>query len=267
MDVSSEAGFAISCGSDNVLVKYNLSSSLQGTPEVLKVSLKANGMADGKIRSDEKIIALAGWDGRYDQGTPFPLLMLQCRSYVVFMTHLCFWCFHEAMFHVCIYQFPSQQKTLNMNHFFFSFSIGNHQFRIRLFSSKTLKPLAVLKYHREGLYCLGLADIEEQQVRQQKDEVPSSTAPSDNSVVSASTLNEPGTATSTADAIITGENDNRGSNDDRSSDESGSESDNDGDSGDDSGLEDALADRQRWSTRHWIAVGGKEQRISLWDIY
>ncbi|KAG0287442.1 Guanine nucleotide binding protein (G protein), beta polypeptide 1-like [Linnemannia gamsii] len=205
VDVSSKAGFAISCGSDNVLVKYNLSSSLQGTPEVLKVALKANGMADGKIRSDEKVIALAGWDGR-----------------------------------------------------------------IRLFSSKTLKPLAVLKYHREGLYCLGLADIEEQQVQQHhQDEVPSLKASSDGSVVAISTLTVPGTTTSTAAAITTGENDDSdgGSNDDRSSDESGSESDNDSDSGDDSELEDALADRQRWSTRHWIAVGGKEQRISLWDIY
>lgn len=64
VDVSSKAGFAISCGSDNVLVKYDLSSSLQGTPEVVKSALKANGMADGKIRSDEKVIALAGWDGR-----------------------------------------------------------------------------------------------------------------------------------------------------------------------------------------------------------
>lgn len=62
--MSSKARFAISCGSDNVLVKYDLSSSLPGTPEVVKSALKANGMADGKIRSDEKVIALAGWDGR-----------------------------------------------------------------------------------------------------------------------------------------------------------------------------------------------------------
>ncbi|KAF9542718.1 Guanine nucleotide binding protein (G protein), beta polypeptide 1-like [Mortierella hygrophila] len=198
VDVSSKAGFAISCGSDNVLVKYDLSSSLQGTPEVVKSALKANGMADGKIRSDEKAIALAGWDGR-----------------------------------------------------------------IRLFSSKTLKPLAVLKYHREGLYCLGFSEIKEQHEQQLKEnKTPSLLASSNESVFAASD-----TTTGTRDSIVTGENDDRDGGDDvnESSDESGSDSDSC--SGDDSELEDALADRQRWSKRHWIAVGGKEQRISLWDIY
>ncbi|OAQ25618.1 WD40 repeat-like protein [Linnemannia elongata AG-77] len=202
VDVSSKARFAISCGSDNVLVKYDLTSSLQGTPEIVKSALKANGMADGKIRSDEKVIALAGWDGR-----------------------------------------------------------------IRLFSSKTLKPLAVLKYHREGLYCLGFAVIKEQHEQQMEDEASSLPASSDDSVFAASITTTPGTTTGTPDAIATGENDDRdgGEDDNESSDESGSDSDSD--SGDDSELEDALADRQRWSERHWIAVGGKEQRISLWDIY
>ncbi|KAF9155648.1 Guanine nucleotide binding protein (G protein), beta polypeptide 1-like [Linnemannia schmuckeri] len=200
VDVSSKAGFAISCGSDNVLVKYDLSSSLQGTPEVVKAALKANGMADGKIRSDERVIALAGWDGR-----------------------------------------------------------------IRLFSSKTLKPLAVLKYHREGLYCLGFADIKEQHEQQEESEAPSLSASSGETVVTASITTTPGSTTGIADAIATGEDDDRDGSggDDESSDESGSNSD----SGNDSELEDALADRQRWSKRHWVAVGGKEQRISLWDIY
>jgi hypothetical protein len=156
--------------------------------------------------------------------------------------------------------------TANTNMNPFSLSIHNHQFRIRLFSSKTLKPLAVLKYHREGLYCLGFADIKEQQVNQQQDAVPSLSASSDDSVVAASTLNAPGTTTSTTDAITKGENDDSigDRRDDESSEENESESDDDSD---DSELEDALADRQRWSMRHWIAVGGKEQRISLWDIY
>ena len=124
----------------------------------------------------------------------------------------------------------------------------------------------MLKYHREGLYCLGFAEIKEQHEQQvEENEVPSLPASSDDSVVAASTI--PGTTTGTADDIATGENDDRdgGDEDNESSDESGSGSDSD--SGDDSGLEDALADRQRWSKRHWIAVGGKEQRISLWDIY
>ncbi|KAK3844806.1 MAG: WD40-repeat-containing domain protein [Linnemannia gamsii] len=202
VDVSSKAEFAISCGSDNVLVKYDLSSAFQGTPEVLKVALKANGMADGKIRDDQKVIALAGWDGR-----------------------------------------------------------------IRLFSSKTLKPLAVLKYHREGLYCLGFADIREQQQQQEERvEAPSllPTSPDDDDNATPNT-------NSTADAIAKEANDDymrvgtNGCDDDVSSDESGGDSDSESES--DSELEDALADRQRWSNRHWIAVGGKEQRISLWDIY
>ncbi|KAF9125951.1 Guanine nucleotide binding protein (G protein), beta polypeptide 1-like [Mortierella sp. 14UC] len=203
VDVSSKAGFAISCGSDNVLARYDLSSSLQGTPEVLKVALKANGMADGKIRDDQKVIALAGWDGR-----------------------------------------------------------------IRLFSAKSLKPLAVLKYHREGLYCLSFADIKEPQQQQQQqqgdEEGEQLEAPSSLSALPEDSAT-PNT-NSTAEAIATETNDdNKGGNnedsDDESSDESGSESDSN------SELEDALADRQRWSNRHWIAVGGKEQRISLWDIY
>lgn len=100
-----------------------------------------------------------------------------------------------------------------------------------------------------------------------EDEASSLPASSDDSVFAASITTTPGTTTGTADAIATGENDDRdgGEDDNESSDESGSDSDSD--SGDDSELEDALADRQRWSERHWIAVGGKEQRISLWDIY
>ncbi|KAF9911757.1 ASTRA complex subunit [Linnemannia zychae] len=200
VDVSSKAEFAISCGSDNVLVKYDLSSSLQGTPEVLKVALKANGMADGKIRNDQKVIALAGWDGR-----------------------------------------------------------------IRLFSAKTLKPLAVLKYHREGLYCLGFANIKEppsppQQQQEDKEEKEDELLEAPSLLSSSPDDSVTSNKKSTADAIATEVNDdNKGGedSDDESSDESGSDSE----------LEDALADRQRWSNRHWVAVGGKEQRISLWDIY
>ncbi|KAF9926539.1 ASTRA complex subunit [Linnemannia zychae] len=206
VDVSSKAEFAISCGSDNVLVKYNLYSSVQGTPETMKVVLKANGMADGKIRSDQKLIALAGWDGR-----------------------------------------------------------------IRLFSAKTLKPLAVLKYHREGLYCLGFAVIKEQE----REEAPSSqlTSSDDKSAAALMTSDLAGSTApakdSTADAISKGENDKgtRDSSQSNDGDVGMSSGESSSESEDESALEDAIADRQRWSNRHWIAVGGKEQRISLWDIY
>ncbi|KAF9208344.1 hypothetical protein BGZ49_009036, partial [Haplosporangium sp. Z 27] len=63
LDISSDLQFAVSCGSDNVLVKYNLFSRLQGVPEFIQESLKSNGIADIKIRDDNKIIGLAGWDG------------------------------------------------------------------------------------------------------------------------------------------------------------------------------------------------------------
>lgn len=126
----------------------------------------------------------------------------------------------------------------------------------------------MLKYHREGLYCLGFAEIKEQHEQEmEENEAPSLPASSDDSVFPASITTIPGTTTGTADAIATRDNDDRdrGDDDNESSDVGGSDSDSD--SGDDSELEDALADRQRWSKRHWIAVGGKEQRISLWDIY
>ncbi|KAG0301191.1 ASTRA complex subunit, partial [Dissophora globulifera] len=53
----------VSCGSDNILVRYHLSGQVQGVPEVTRIPLKTNGIADIKIRDDGKIIALAGWDG------------------------------------------------------------------------------------------------------------------------------------------------------------------------------------------------------------
>ena len=45
----------------------------------------------------------------------------------------------------------------------------------------------------------------------------------------------------------------------------GSESESE--SEDDSDEEAAVANRRLWSKRHWIAAGGKENRISLWEIY
>ncbi|KAF9353106.1 ASTRA complex subunit [Mortierella sp. AD094] len=170
LDVSSDLQFAVSCGSDNVL----------GVPEVLKEALKSNGIADIKIRSDNKIIGLAGWDGR-----------------------------------------------------------------IRIFSAKALKPLAVLKHHREGLYCLGFAQI---RGLDQSANAEGAAADDQNKV-------ETGTEKNSASAL-------RGVDDG-----DGSDKDSEDESDEDSDSEYILEDRLKWSRRHWIAVGGKENRISLWEIY
>lgn len=111
-----------------------------------------------------------------------------------------------------------------------------------MFSTKTMKPLAVLKYHRERLDCLDFAVIQNQ---------TESTA----SKQSYSTL--PGEDSNSA-SVQTSEAPNAGDS---------PNTDNDGTSEEDSDMEDVLEERRQWSRRHWIAVGGKENRISLWEIY
>ncbi|KAG0266671.1 Guanine nucleotide binding protein (G protein), beta polypeptide 1-like [Mortierella polycephala] len=188
LGISSDMSFVISCGSDNLLVEYNLFGSTQGTPEVRQVSLKANGIADVKVRNDNKILALAGWDGR-----------------------------------------------------------------IRIFSCKTLKPLAVLKCHREGLYCIGLANVLE--MTKESDErifAEQNRLPTDGS-----------TSASSASDVITADSQDVESKSRQVNDNDSSSSDEDGDSD----LEDALEGRRQWAKRHWIAAAGKESRISLWEIY
>ncbi|KAI7818075.1 hypothetical protein BC939DRAFT_522758 [Gamsiella multidivaricata] len=177
--------YAVSCGSDNVLAKYDLDGSLQGVPEVTQVALKANGIADIKIRSDNKIIGLAGWDGR-----------------------------------------------------------------IRVYSAKTLKPLAVLKHHRESLYCLAFAAV--------------------NSVESAAAGTDADVSSGEYDGkqpLETRDGGHAEKKEDGSDAWSDSGSDSESEEEDNSDLEDALEERRRWSRRHWIAVGGKENRVSLWELY
>ncbi|KAF9984251.1 Guanine nucleotide binding protein (G protein), beta polypeptide 1-like [Mortierella antarctica] len=181
LDLSSDMRFALSIGSDNALVKYSLFGAHQGVPEFIQVPLKSNGIAEVKVRNDNKILALAGWDGR-----------------------------------------------------------------IRIFSARTLKPLAVLKHHREGLYCLDIAHMQE---------------------VGGISLLETG-STATIDCDEAEDNDGKDKESRRQQDvtiEDESESGNE--SGDNSDDEASLADRRQWSKRHWIAAGGKENRISLWEIY
>ncbi|KAF9425284.1 Guanine nucleotide binding protein (G protein), beta polypeptide 1-like [Entomortierella beljakovae] len=180
LDISSDLRFAVSCGSDNVLVKYNLFTSLQGVPEISKTALKSNGIADVKIRSDNKIIGLAGWDGR-----------------------------------------------------------------IRIFSTKTLKPLAVLNHHREGLYCLSFARLPMLDLEKSK-------SAKGTLVNHAEIVNDDNKDTSSHEEV-TGKAEE--SNDKEASGES-----SEGSSGYDSDEEDSdfeymIENRRKCSTRHWISAG------------
>lgn len=123
---------------------------------------------------------------------------------------------------------------------------GFPRVRIRIFSAKTLKPLAVLKHHREGLYCLDMAQIHE------VDGISVSEAGS------SATINRDEVADNTAQDKESRQPRHVATEDEG---ESGSSSE------DDSEEESALMDRRLWSKRHWIAAGGKENRISLWEIY
>ncbi|KAF9159395.1 ASTRA complex subunit [Actinomortierella ambigua] len=167
--VSADQKFAMSCASDNNLIRYTLGSDTQGVPETLRQSLKANGIAEVQIRDDLKIVVLAGWDGK-----------------------------------------------------------------IRIFSYKTLKPLAILTCHRESLYCVALASI----VGVMKDEQ------------------------------VAWPQRNRGSGgneDEINGDDSDSDSGGSGSSDED--VEDQRRRLQQFSRQHWLAAGGKENRISQWQIY
>ncbi len=109
-----------------------------------------------------------------------------------------------------------------------------------------MKPLAVLKHHREGLYCLDVAQIQEL----------------------VTTAVSPTGLTATIDEVEAKE-DGRQENNTKQLQDTTTEdgSDRGSESEDDSEEEEAFADRHLWSKRHWIAASGKESRISLWEIY
>ncbi|GJJ76073.1 hypothetical protein EMPS_08432 [Entomortierella parvispora] len=174
LDISDDLRYGASCGADNTLVKYTLSNTMPGVPETLQVSLKTSGGRGSlRIRSDGKIVVVAGWDGR-----------------------------------------------------------------LRVFAFKSLKPLAVLKYHREDLKGLALARIIQSEPDRKAD------AP---------------TREINQDSEQGDEHDLNSDKDD--------ESDTDYNSDEDSDREELLANQEKWFQRHWIAAAGKENRISLWDIY
>ncbi|KAG0230729.1 ASTRA complex subunit [Actinomortierella wolfii] len=167
--LSSSREFAISCGSDNNLIRYTLANKTQGAPETLQCSLKSNGIAEVQIRDDDKILALAGWDGK-----------------------------------------------------------------IRIFSCKTLKPLAVLIHHRESLYSIALASV----TKVLEDEAAAKAASSVASTIAQQT------------SI-------RGADLDSSSASSDSSEDD----------EEDQRRLHQYTRQHWLAAGGKENRISQWQIY
>ncbi|KAG0039953.1 ASTRA complex subunit [Podila clonocystis] len=195
MDISSDHEYAVSCSSDSLMVKYRLFGQLQGVPEIIQVPLRTTGVADAKFRNDNRILALAGWDGK-----------------------------------------------------------------IRVFSAKTLKPLAVLQYHREGLYCLDFANVELKLKDIIENDAVASVFQDDqndqNEDVSVQAIQDD-TQNPLPPVAIDDDSDSQDSEDREASEESD----------DDSDLEDSIKSRAEWSKRHWLAAGGKENRISLWEIY
>ncbi|RUS20456.1 WD-40 repeat-containing protein [Jimgerdemannia flammicorona] len=111
IDISPDTRHAISTSADDKIVKYSILDGPAASSDDLvtgSITLKHAGVSDVRIRSDGRIFATGGWDGR-----------------------------------------------------------------IRIFSLKTLKPLATLAYHRESVYALAFAPVfdPEEEGESTKDEV------------------------------------------------------------------------------------------------
>ncbi|KAF9358148.1 ASTRA complex subunit [Mortierella sp. NVP85] len=117
--------------------------------------------------------------------------------------------------------------------------------RVRIYSSKTMKPLAVLKYHRERLDCLDFAAVQDREYSIEGSVTEQRNSPLSNEASSSASIHSSDVSHAGGDQIA----------------------DSEGSSEEDSDMEDAYEERRQWSRRHWIAVGGKENRISLWEIY
>lgn len=157
LDISPSREHFITSGADATIAKFAL--KLSGTTAVLQpeksVNTKHAGQQGLSLRSDSKILATAGWDGR-----------------------------------------------------------------VRVYSTKTLKELAVLKWHTMGCYATSFADID----------------PDDHSHASPATEPSSGEGTDLVSRFTALD----------------------------------LIKRQRAEKArltHWLAAGGKDGKISLWDIY
>lgn len=96
--------FVISSSADNQICKYSLATG----DVISKITIKKSGAVALRIRPDNKIFALGGYDGRY----------------TIWMHRRC----------------RTNKNTYHCDD------------RIRLFSVKSMKPLAVLSYHKDTVY-------------------------------------------------------------------------------------------------------------------
>jgi hypothetical protein len=108
-----------------------------------------------------------------------------------------------------------------------------------------MKPLAVLKYHRERLDCLDFAAVQDREHPVEGSVTEQRYSPLSYEASSSASIHSSDVSRAEGDQIV----------------------DSEGSSEEDSDMEDACKERRQWSRRHWIAVGGKENRISLWEIY
>jgi WD40 repeat protein len=110
------------------------------------------------------------------------------------------------------------QQGLNMRSDGRIFATAGWDARIRVYSAKAMRELAVLKWHKEGCYAVSFATIDPEQVRDSTQ------------------------TGSTGQELVSG---HQGS------------------------ALDAIKDQRnaRAQNTHWLAAGGKDGKISLWDIY
>ena len=186
LSVTPTREYYLTSSADAVIAKHSLplpdaNSDLDAKPLKL-LNTKHSGQQGLRIRSDGKIFATAGWDGR-----------------------------------------------------------------VRVYSAKTMKELAVLKWHKEGCYCTAFANLDYRPV----DEGASTSANAPESDTSSADVVQGGNVAEekplpTTDLIL------------RSASATTITS------------SIATVSRRRAlkaQTTHWLAAGSKDGKISLWDIY
>lgn len=104
------------------------------------------------------------------------------------------------------------------------FATAGWDSRVRIYSSKTLKELAVLKWHKDGCYATSFADVDADDVGVGEETNPTSPSIAESTPRDAARIP--------------------------------------------SALETIKHDREEKARRtHWLAAGGKDGKISLWDVY
>ena len=80
LDVSPSGEWAFSCGADATVVRYSLHDEVQSEERVKVIKTKHAGQQNLNVRSDGRIFATAGWDGRirvYTTGSMTELAVLK----------------------------------------------------------------------------------------------------------------------------------------------------------------------------------------------